>query len=136
MKECIVCHELKPVTEYYTTVRRGKLYTQARCKPCHQLLNKSWYERNKDKKNAISRAWQKANPDRHREAVSKSSGAYYHKITSPLIDRACQLFEKMNDSQRTRFSLWILKSANYSRAWQKVCRSFAIDEWLGAYSGI
>lgn len=115
-------------------MKRGKPYTMAACKTCQNARCKKNYEDNKPSYHARSNQWAKANPERMAEIKSKSSGAYYWKVSHPLVNRAVALFERMNDRRRERFAQAILNTE--TPAWVKAKRSIALDEWLGAYSGI
>lgn len=134
MKTCTVCNEEKELTEFHTTMKRGKPYTLACCKVCQNNRCKKNYNEDKATYNARSVNWMRNNHERWREICSKSSGAYYHKVSSPLADRAIRLFERMTNPRRERFAQAILN--NPTRLWEKACRVYALDEWLGAYSGI
>lgn len=145
MKECTACHEAKSESEFRLTTQRGKPYIKAKCKVCERRaattynLNskdrlKEYYQNNKKAYHARTKAWASVNPDRWREIQQKSSGAYYHKIVSPLADEACQAFNDMDEELRKLFAIEIMDCSD--PLWKRAKYTYKLDEWLGAYSGI
>jgi 5-methylcytosine-specific restriction endonuclease McrA len=66
MKRCTKCGEIKPESEFYKAkgTRDG---LRGDCKTCFAARAQVWYGANRDKVIARVKAWQAANPDRHRE---------------------------------------------------------------------
>ena len=49
MKICSKCEELKPLTEYYKNIRKGrKIQEESHCKSCSSLRKKEYRLKNKD----------------------------------------------------------------------------------------
>lgn len=62
-KYCSRCKETKPVGEF-DRQRRSRDGLQTRCRTCMKEVNSDWYQRNKDKMAALSRAWAANNPEK------------------------------------------------------------------------
>ena len=77
-KICTVCHEEKPITEFYKK-HSNKDRRNSRCKKCTSIrlkiryqenkehmvaVRKIWRDANPEKNNAYRKAWRKANPER------------------------------------------------------------------------
>lgn len=117
-----------PLPHFFGCLSMGKH------KKCRKAYLQAYYQANKEKYDARSAAWRKANLERAREIVNKSGGAYYHKVTSPLAKRACRIFERLNEERRHKFAVAIMN--DFSIKWSRAKCQYALDEWLGAYSGI
>ncbi|GAG11951.1 unnamed protein product, partial [marine sediment metagenome] len=48
-KLCNICGDKKPLKEFSTRIRNGKIKTQSRCKKCQNKYNRQHYLDNKDK---------------------------------------------------------------------------------------
>jgi len=66
MKECRVCGDVKPVTEYYKK-KTGKDGLASNCKECDKQKTAKYYKANKEKIKAATKRWKEANYKRHRE---------------------------------------------------------------------
>ena len=60
-KVCTSCKVEQPLDAFYF-LKHGPLQRTTMCKPCHQVCNKQWAQKNKSKRNSYARAWNHANP--------------------------------------------------------------------------
>ncbi len=70
MKKCSDCKVTKTLTEFYKKTDRKSGYS-AICKSCEKLKGRERYVKNKDKKLAANRTWQRNNPDKMKEMKSR-----------------------------------------------------------------
>jgi 5-methylcytosine-specific restriction endonuclease McrA len=66
MKECRVCGDVKPVTEYYKK-KTSKDGLMSECKECNSKKTKEYYKDNKEKIKQATKLWKEKNYKRHRE---------------------------------------------------------------------
>ena len=66
MKECRVCGDVKPVTEYYNK-KTGKDGLMSYCKECNKQKTAKYYKANKEKIKEATKLWKEKNYKRHRE---------------------------------------------------------------------
>lgn len=62
MKTCKKCEQTKALSNFPKNDRYADGYGNW-CKECHREANRQWYAANKEKQNAKSIAWAKANPE-------------------------------------------------------------------------
>lgn len=48
VKKCWVCGETLPIEDFHVTVKRGKPYTYAHCKPCQRRYGRQHYRDNRE----------------------------------------------------------------------------------------
>ena len=63
MKLCHICHQHKPVGEFYTD-RRNKDGYRGGCKPCILANDQKWHLENTERAKEIDRVWREANPEK------------------------------------------------------------------------
>lgn len=68
---CPRCDQTKPLSEFPIDKRRTCGHS-APCKSCTRERSKAWYAKNKEKKDAQSRAWAMANPEKMKGYLTKS----------------------------------------------------------------
>jgi len=71
-KQCRVCQEVKPISEYYK-VSSNKSGYENRCKSCNIAAQKLWANNNKEKRNAIEKKY-RSKPEVIRRRVLQQYG--------------------------------------------------------------
>lgn len=99
-----------------------------------KIYNAQYYQAHKAQIYANTKAWRAANPELLKAQWDRRNGAYYRRVESETARRAVALFQKMSDDRRTKFAIAIMNKS--TRNWSRAMRDYALDEWLGAYSGI
>lgn len=143
-KICSSCKIKLNVTEFYKQ-NGTKDGLDFHCKKCHRLLNKKWYEKNKEKRKLYTRNWWKNNPqkvlitakkyrDKVKDKIIKVYGGYKCKCcgeTEPLfltIDHinggGCKHRKAMTGTIYT----W-LKKNNYPKEYQVLCYNCNSGKW-------
>lgn len=65
-KACKNCGETKSFDQFYKNSQLKDGHFNV-CKPCFGAQSKSWYEKNRDRKQATNRAWKRDNAERNKE---------------------------------------------------------------------
>jgi len=109
MKECRVCGDIKPVTEFSKRAR-SKDGLQADCKTCCKAylqeyskknrdkineLNRKWYAKNAEKARKRSAKWRKDNPEKRKQVVKT-----YRENNKEKCSEAIRKWVKANPHKR------------------------------------
>ena len=74
LKHCFACNTTKPTAHFWKNKLRKDGF-QSQCKSCHGNLNKEWASNNRDKANANTTKWRKANLDKDCAKVARRAAA-------------------------------------------------------------
>lgn len=119
-KLCCTCETAKPMGDFnrYSASKDGR---QPRCRECQRLKRVGWYQANREREIAKTKAWRTANPDkvksveaarvRDPEKLKAISAAYRERLGDELLarkaaDRSANLL-RYRESER----LWRAKNA-------------------------
>lgn len=96
VKQCKICKETKPLTEFYTYKKYGKVYYTGRCKPCKLVQNKEYrdktgydkkrYEKDKDRLKDVQKRYR--DTQEGREANARASRKYRESLEGKSKQRA------------------------------------------------
>ena len=91
MKNCIICKEIKPLTEYYnhSGMKDGKL---GKCKICTKSHTKKYIQQNKEYKFSYDKNYHKQN----KEKIKEQHKEYYQQNKQQYKEHYQQNKEKLN----------------------------------------
>lgn len=119
VKTCSKCKEEKPYSEFYKDKTR-KDGLEYKCNSCQKSYNKDYYEANKEKCNAQSKAWREAN----KEKLKAYRKAYYE-ANKDRINTQTKAYRKAN-KEKIKAKKKAYQEANkdklktYNKAWREV----------------
>lgn len=110
-KQCKVCGEVKPVSEFYKYRRMKDGYCND-CKSCRNESSRQSYLKNKDKVNERATKWRLSNVEKARAAVSK-----YLKSAKGKAMRITNYFK--DDSKKEYARKWGMNNRGKTVSWAK-----------------
>lgn len=97
-KTCSKCGETKPLTEF----SRSKAKPKAECKACFAAYHRAYYEKNRDKVLARTKAYQAAN----QEVVAQRQADWYQRNKQHVLERS-KTWQQSNKARETeRLRAW------------------------------
>lgn len=97
MKSCWSCHRLLPLDAFHKASRSSDGHS-TQCKECASEYSRHRYEHNRERILEQTKAYQRADPERHRRAQKKAWAKYYARNSEKLKARAHTYYRQRRDA--------------------------------------